>query len=115
MAVNYFGALTVSKSFEFGDKDYIAAGYDDFWSTEEHLTIREYMEKIKSSKAQEIFEYNGFHYVAVRTFNQEEKDMSLIEISKYLWDIKGTDIQGTYSYKVACRNTVERSRYRKVR
>ena len=73
------------------------------------------MEKIKSSKAQEIFQYNGFHYVAVRTFNQEEKDMSLIEISKYLWDIKGTDIQGTYSYKVACRNTVERSRYRKVR
>lgn len=92
VGVNYFGAIIVSEPFEFENKDYIAVSYDDFWFTEEHLKISEYAEKIKQFQSKEVFEYNGFHYMPVRSFNQKEEDMSLLEISMYLRDSRGTEI-----------------------
>ena len=69
--VDYFGAVIVAEPLDFGDKDYMYVGYDDF--TGEHLIVSKYTEKMET---EEIFEYNSFHYVPVWSFNQEEKEMS---------------------------------------
>lgn len=52
--------------------------YDNFEFTGEHLTVSEYAEKMEQFKSKGIFEYNGFHYVLVRSFYQEEIDMLLL-------------------------------------
>lgn len=88
VAVNYFGAVIVTAPFDFGNEDYMPVSYEDFGFTGEHLTLSEYAEKMEKFQSEGIFEYNGFHYVPVRSFNQEEKDMSLKEISKYLRDAR---------------------------
>ncbi len=87
---NYFGAVIVMVPFDFGDEDYVPVSYDDFGFTGEHLTVSEYAVKMEKFQSEGIFEYNGFHYVPLRSFNQKEIDMSLKEISKYLRDTKGT-------------------------
>lgn len=97
VVVNYFGALIVSEPFDFHDKDYIPVGYDDFGFTGEHLTVNEYAKKMEKSRLKGIFEYIGFHYVPVRSFNQEEKEMSLKEISAYLKNTQGTKV-GAMAY-----------------
>lgn len=86
VSVNYFGAVIVSVPFDFANKDYVPVSYDDFGFTGEHLMVSEYVEKMAQFKSEEIFEYDGFRYVPVRSFNQEEIDMTLKEISKYLRD-----------------------------
>lgn len=88
--VNYFGTVIVSVPFDFENKDYIPVNYDDFGFTGEHLTISEYVEKMEKFQLEGVFEYNGFHYVPVRSFNQEERDMSLRDIPAYLRDAQGT-------------------------
>jgi hypothetical protein len=79
VAVNYFVAVIVTAPFDFGNEDYMPVSYEDFGFTGEHLTLSEYAEKMEKFQPEGIFEYNGFHYVPVRNFNQEEKDMSLKE------------------------------------
>lgn len=95
--VNYFGAVIVSVPFDFGNKDYVSVSYDDFGFTGEHLMVSEYAERMERFQLEKIFEYNGFHYVPVRSFNQEEKDMSLKGIFAYLRDAHGTRV-GTIAY-----------------
>lgn len=97
VTVNYFGAVIVSVPFDFGNEDYVPVSYDDFGFTGEHLTVSEYAEKMERFQSEGIFEYNGFHYVPIRSFNQEEKDMSLKEISNYLRDTRRT-ILGSVTY-----------------
>lgn len=97
VVVDYFGAVITTEPLDFGDKDYIFVGYDDFGFTGEHLSIAQYAEKMEKFKAEGTFEYHGFHYVPVRKFNQEEKDMSLKDISVYLRDTQGTRA-GTVAY-----------------
>lgn len=88
--VNYFGAVLLAEPLDFGGKDSIPVGYEDFGFTGERLNTRQFMEKMERFRTEGVFEYNGFHYLPVRTFNQEEKDMSLKEISRFLRDVKGT-------------------------
>lgn len=78
VTVNYFGAVIVSVLFDFGTEDYVPVSYDDFGFTGEHLTVGEYAKKMERFQSEGIFEYNGFNYVPLRSFNQEEIDMSLI-------------------------------------
>lgn len=59
--------------------------------------VGEHVEKTGKFKFGGKFEYNGFHYVPVRSFNQEEKDMSLKDISAYLRGVQGT-LAGTVAY-----------------
>lgn len=95
--VNYFGAVIVSVPFDFGNEDYISVSYEDFGFTGEHLTVSEYAEKMEKFQSGGVFEYNGFHYVPIRSFNKEEKEMSLKGMSAYLRDAKGTRA-GTVAY-----------------
>lgn len=97
VAVNYFGAVIVTVPFDFGNEDYVPVSYDDFGFTGEHLTVSEYSAKMEKFQSEGIFEYNGFHFVPLRSFNQKEIDMSLKEISKYLRDTKGTML-GSVAY-----------------
>lgn len=97
VTVNYFGAVIVSVPFDFGNEDYVPVSYDDFGFTGEHLTVSEYIEKMEKFQLEGVFEYNSFHYVPVQSFNQEEKDMSLKDISAYLHDTQGTRA-GTVAY-----------------
>lgn len=99
VAVNYFGAILTTEPFDFENRRYIEVKYEDFAFTGEHLNIRQFKEKMERMKAGEIFEYQGFHYQPVRSFNRQERDMSLKEISAYLCDTKDTAIgRAGYDY-----------------
>lgn len=92
VAVNYFGTVVTTEPFDFGDKDYIPVKYDDFGFTGERLSIEQFVEKINKLETETVFEYQGLHYMPVRRFNQEERNMSMPEISVYLRDVKGTRV-----------------------
>ena len=90
--VNYFGAVLLAEPLDFGGKDHIPVGYEDFGFTGERFNARQFMEKMERFKTEGVFEYNGFHFIPVRKFDQKERDMSLKDISKYLRDAKGTAV-----------------------
>lgn len=81
---HFFGTVLSAAGFDMGENWIIGLKRDDCILTGERMSIRSFMEKMDRYHAEGVFEYNGFHYLPVRSMNQEEKNMSLREISRYL-------------------------------
>ena len=92
VTVNYFGAVLLAEPLDFGGKKQIPVGYEDFAFTGEHLTAGQFMEKMGRFKSEGVFEYNGFHFRPVRSFDRKEGGMSLKGMSEYLRDARGTAV-----------------------
>lgn len=98
VVVNYYGAILTTLPMDFGGKDYIPISFDNFWFTGEHMKLEQFQEKMKRFRMNEIFEYQGFHYVPLRRFDPEEEQMSLREMSKFLVS-PGETSAGTMAYR----------------
>lgn len=94
--VNYFGAILTVKPIEFGSTDYIPLKYDDIVWGKEKMNLVEFQNAMVGHENEGMFYYEGFHFVPTRTFTKKERDMSLVEISKFLADDLISDRPYTY-------------------